>query len=294
MNIAKATIAFGEAPPTVKVDGQVKTFTEITVNGKTFQGIDLGNNTYAMAKRVDSAYAVKLFKSDGSSLEGITAKVQGGTVSRLKGTDQQKFAKTDGPVLNDEVVKFNSAFAQDFRTGAQIVPPKPRDSVPLPLDSPRLAPQQLRMDPLVNDDEVDGEVPQFGYVPLQSPRPVLLQTLTVPLDEADHEDPLEDSLQRDSSSMHIQTGSSHSTILSESSSLSHIDNDLDFFFSPQDDRDETEVSREVPHEISTTPELDKLMLDLNIDATHVAQSGGHEDLDKLIAELERVPKSAVN
>ncbi|WP_075087683.1 hypothetical protein [Verrucomicrobium spinosum] len=61
MKVAEATLSF-QAMPTLKVDGEVRAFAEIEVNGEKFQGVDLGNGTYArLADRTEARTTLLFF-----------------------------------------------------------------------------------------------------------------------------------------------------------------------------------------------------------------------------------------
>lgn len=136
MNIARATISF-DAKPQLVVNGQQKDFTEIEVGGKKFQGVAMGDGSYAKLKaRPNGKYDVVLFRADTQDISKMSVKVNGGAVSRLRNMEKERYTTTTATVLKDEAVKFDSAFASKFTQGLTPVPSsssKPPDRPPPPL-----------------------------------------------------------------------------------------------------------------------------------------------------------------
>jgi hypothetical protein len=112
MEISKATITFDHQPQ-IRVGGQNKPFELLGKNGKAFKAIDLGNGTFAKLKsRTDGKFDMTLFRSDGKDLSKCSVKVNGGSVSRLRSTEGERFRNNAGPgTLNGESIRFDNKFA---------------------------------------------------------------------------------------------------------------------------------------------------------------------------------------
>ncbi|WP_050027845.1 hypothetical protein [Verrucomicrobium sp. BvORR034] len=116
MKVAEATLSF-QAMPTLKVDGEVRTFAEIEVNGEKFQGVDLGNGTYArLADRTDGPYDVTLFHGESDhDISNLKVSVTGGGVSRLKDTEGTEHRTDSIQTLDHESITFGDEFLAKFQ-----------------------------------------------------------------------------------------------------------------------------------------------------------------------------------
>ena len=75
--INRATVSFNERPD-IKVDGKSKKFEMMTVDGKTFMGIKLGEDSYAkLTNRPGGKYDVTMFRSGGKELPEFPVSVTG-------------------------------------------------------------------------------------------------------------------------------------------------------------------------------------------------------------------------
>lgn len=175
MDVAKATISFN-AKPQVQLGGQVKEFTEIEVGGKKFQGVDLGNGNYARLKdRQNGKYDVVLFRGDSADISKMSVMVSGGSVSRLRTTDNQKFDRDNGSLLQGKTLSFDNEFATEFTQGLSPTVGKqglPQDSVELP-PPPDTPPPPLPDNVKVPSSKVEqgSQVSGSGQVPKSSLSP---------------------------------------------------------------------------------------------------------------------------
>lgn len=131
MKVAEATFAF-EAMPTLKVDGEVRTFADIQVNGETFKGVDMGNGSYArLTDRTEGRFDVTLFtEAPDHDLSNMQVSVTGGGVSRLQDTEGHAHGTDNVHKLDHEAITLTEAFFDQF-LGQDGVRPLP-DSRPLP------------------------------------------------------------------------------------------------------------------------------------------------------------------
>lgn len=150
MKVAEATLSF-QAMPTLKVDGEVRTFAELEVNGEKFQGVDLGNGTYArLGDRTDGPYDVTLFHGESDhDISNLKVSVTGGGVSRLKDTEGTEHRPDTVQNLDHESITFGDEFLARFQhdighvdeiethDAPEVVPPQVHDSAPeAPRDLP--------------------------------------------------------------------------------------------------------------------------------------------------------------
>ncbi|WP_050027846.1 hypothetical protein [Verrucomicrobium sp. BvORR034] len=131
MKVAEATFAF-DAMPSLKVDGEVRTFTDIQVNGETFKGVDMGNGSYArLTDRTEGRFDVTLFsEAPDHDLSNMQVSVTGGGVSRLQDTEGHAHGTDNVHKLDHEAITLTEAFFDQF-LGQDGVRPLP-DSRPLP------------------------------------------------------------------------------------------------------------------------------------------------------------------
>lgn len=143
MKVAEATFAF-EAMPTLKVDGEVRTFADIQVNGETFKGVDLGNGTYArLSDRTQGRFDVTLFHgSSDHDLSNMQVSVTGGGVSRLQDTEGHAHGTDDVRQMDHEAITLTEAFFDQFlgQRGVHQLPDVQGSTSPL---SPGPPPQLL-------------------------------------------------------------------------------------------------------------------------------------------------------
>jgi hypothetical protein len=123
-NINKVTVSFDQRPD-IKVDGQKREYGEITVNGKSFVGVQIDRDTYAKLKnRPDGKYDIVLFRGDGKPLGDRAIRVTGGHVSKLKTADgRQQFARSDfsSNRSGEKVHRFNAAYSKAFADRAELL-----------------------------------------------------------------------------------------------------------------------------------------------------------------------------
>jgi hypothetical protein len=117
MKVAEATFAF-EAMPTLKVDGEVRTFTDIQVNGETFKGVDMGNGSYArLTDRTEGRFDVTLFsEAPDHDLSNMQVSVTGGGVSRLQDTEGHAHGTDNVHKLDHEAITLTEAFFDQFHS----------------------------------------------------------------------------------------------------------------------------------------------------------------------------------
>lgn len=116
--INRATVTFNERPE-IRVDGKKQKFEMQTVDGKSFMGIKIGEDTYAkLTNRPDGKYDVTMFRAGGKELPDFPVKVNNGAVSRIQ-TAAGKFDQVTPSDSDGSPIKFNKDFATNFLTTAE-------------------------------------------------------------------------------------------------------------------------------------------------------------------------------
>lgn len=133
MKVAEATFAF-EAMPTLRVDGEVRSFADLQVNGETFKGVDMGNGTYArLTDRTEGRFDVTLFhESSDHDLSNMQVSVTGGGVSRLQDMEGHAHGTDQVRKLDHEAITLTEAFFDQFlgQDGVRPLPESQRHARP--------------------------------------------------------------------------------------------------------------------------------------------------------------------
>lgn len=269
MNISKATLSF-DSMPQVTIGGQKKEFGELTINGKTFQGVDLGNGTFAKLKtRPDGKFDVKTFHGGGKDLSALSVKVVGGTVSRIKTMDGQRIAGAGVTRLKGETLRFNSDFASGYSSAG------------------------TKLDGKTKDGDGDDKTISIGNQPKSSDIKIGVSSEEKKKDwfeDKFFQEPLTNFFEDDNEIKEELTGNKQPSIKNNLSSIKNEPPDLDKLESllnelsePTDKKNTQMPDLKLPGS-SGTPELDKAMKEIHQSQDH-EKNISDKDIDHLINEL---------
>jgi hypothetical protein len=124
--VKSATFTFA-AKPELLVGGKKQPFENMSVNGKTIQGVRLKDGSLArLSQRQDGKWNVTLTASQGKDLSKRTIHIgEGGRISRLRTAEGERFKlKNNQELLSGRTIKLNEKWVKELTKNLDPISPK--------------------------------------------------------------------------------------------------------------------------------------------------------------------------